>query len=166
LTLQFIMSTRSLARLDQAAVRAAGQRPRSDQAGRADSAPSRYATFASADRARGMLRQVLRLKQWVAITSRPDDLHPMGEGCVGQAIRLRISAGPSLREFLAAYDSDRRFILSIIAPCPQCAALVPTVRIGSLADYGDWLNGVPNLTESPHYRTSPAHRDHCRLPRE
>ncbi|MER7690558.1 hypothetical protein [Streptomyces sp. NPDC097610] len=113
-----------------------------------------------------MLRQVLRLKRWVAITSRADDLHLLGEGSIGQAVRLRISEGPDPREFLAAYDSDRRFTLSIIAPCPQCAAPVPTVRIGSMADYGDWLNSAPNLAESPHYRTSPAHRGDCPLPRK
>ncbi|WP_330351873.1 hypothetical protein [Streptomyces sp. NBC_00582] len=164
--MQFIMSTRSLARLDQAAIRAASQRSRSGQAGHAGSGSSLYATFATAERARSMLRQVLRLKQWVAVTSRADDLHHLGEGSIGQAVRLRISEGSDPREFLAAYDSDRCFTLSVIAPCPQCAAPVPTVRIGSLADYGDWLNNAPNLAESPHYRTSPAHRDGCPISRE
>ncbi|MGW1496068.1 hypothetical protein [Streptomyces sp. NPDC002402] len=164
--MQFIMSARSLARLDQAAIRAARQRSTGGQAGHPGSGLSPYATFATADRARSMLRHVLRLKQWVAVTSRSDDLHLLGEGSIGQAVRLRISEAPDPREFLAAYDSDRRFTLSIIAPCPQCSAHVPTACIGSLADYGDWLNNAPNLTESRHYRTSPAHRDGCPLPRE
>ncbi|MCX4682297.1 hypothetical protein OG413_44760 [Streptomyces sp. NBC_01433] len=161
------MRTRSLAQLDQAALRAAGQRAESGAAGcvgAATTAP--YAVFATTDCARRMLRRVLCLKRWVAISCQADEVHPVAEGAVGQALRLRISGGDSPREFLAAYDEDRRFALSPIAPCPHCAAQVPTVCVTSLADYGDWLHSTRELAEFPLYRTSPAHRDDCPIPHQ
>ncbi|MFZ3491623.1 hypothetical protein ACODT5_00015 [Streptomyces sp. 5.8] len=164
--MRFIMSARGLGRLDQAAIRAARER---EASGRADSVgnwASPYAEFATADRARSMLRRVLKLQRWVAVTSRADSLHRMDEDSVARAIRLRISEGPDPREFLAAYDIDRRFTLSAIGPCPRCRAAVPTMHIRTLADYGDWLTNAPNLIESPRYRTSPAHRDGCSILRE
>ncbi|MFJ8752281.1 hypothetical protein ACIREO_23540 [Streptomyces sp. NPDC102441] len=164
----FIMGTRSLTQLDQAARRAAGQRVEGRHAGsHARAVPTTpYATFATTDRARRMLRRVLGLRRWVAIASEADQLHFLAEGAIGQAIRLRISDGESRREFLAAYDRDQRFTLSLIAPCSHCAADVPTVCVHSLADYGAWLNNARDLAESPHYRTSLAHRGDCPVPHQ
>ncbi|MGW1616032.1 hypothetical protein ACWCQZ_42605 [Streptomyces sp. NPDC002285] len=159
-----MLSTRALARLDAAALRAAGARAADDRPARAAEPP--YAVFVTASYARNRLRRVLRLKQWVAVTSQADELHPLIDGAVSRAIRLRIPAMISPREFLAAYDSARRFTLSPIAPCPQCGERVPVVCINSLADYGDWLRGAQDLAESPLFRTSPAHRGDCTLPRQ
>ncbi|MFC8438083.1 hypothetical protein ACFUJT_07780 [Streptomyces griseoincarnatus] len=162
----FMMSTRALARLDHAALRAAGQRSAEGRPSRIGGTTAPYAVFATASYARTMLRHVLRLRQWVTVISQADDLHPLIEGAVSPAIRLQIPAGTVSREFLAAYDSTRQFALSPIAPCPQCGARVPTVCINNLADYGDWLRGAQSLAESPFYRTSPAHHDDCPLPRQ
>lgn len=162
----FMMSTRALARLDQAALRAAGQRSTEGRPSQIGGAAAPYAVFATAGYARTRLRHVLRLRQWVTVISQADDLHPLIEGALSPAIRLQIPAGAVSREFLAAYDSTRRFALSPIAPCPQCGAHVPTVCINNLADYGDWLRGAQDLAESPFYRTSPAHHGDCPLPRQ
>ncbi|MEU2354517.1 hypothetical protein ABZ599_16370 [Streptomyces misionensis] len=160
----FMMSTRALARLDQAALRAAGQRSKEGRPSRSGGAAAPHAVFATAAYARTMLRHVLHLRQWVTVISQADDLHPLIEGAVSPAIRLQIPAGTVSRDFLAAYDSARRLTLSPIAPCPQCGAHVPRVCINNLADYGDWLRGAQDLAESPLYRTSPAHHGDCPLP--
>ncbi|MFJ6438214.1 hypothetical protein [Streptomyces sp. NPDC091416] len=159
-----ILSARASARLDHAALRAAGQRRREDGAHRSSSAMAPFAVFATAGYARTRLRRVLRLRQWVPVISSPDDLHRLIEGSLSPAIRLLIPSAAEPREFLAAYDSARHFTLSPIGPCPRCAASVPTMCINDLADYGDWLGGAQDLAESPHYRTSPAHHRDCPLP--
>lgn len=161
----FMMSTRALARLDHAALRAADQRSAEGRPSRIGGAAAPYAVFATVGYARTRLRHVLRLRRWVPVISQADDLHPLIEGALSPAIRLRIPAESVSREFLAAYDSARRFALSPIAPCPQCGAHVPTVCIDNLADYGDWLRGAQGLAKSPFYRTSPAHHGDCPLPR-
>jgi hypothetical protein len=165
LPMPFMMSTRALARIDHAALRAAGRRSAEGRPSPISGTAAPYAVFATAGYARTRLRHVLRLRQWVTVISQADDLHLLIEGALSPAIRLQIPAGTVSREFLAAYDSTRRFTLSPIAPCPQCGAHVPTVCINSLADYGDWLRGAQGLVESPLYRTSSAHHSDCPLPR-
>ncbi|ATM24735.1 hypothetical protein SMD44_p10236 (plasmid) [Streptomyces alboflavus] len=162
----FIMSARSLTRLDQAALRAAQRLEdgHPDCATAGTTPPT--ASFATAESARRMLRRTLRLKPWVAIASRSDEAHPLADDAIGRAFRLRLSSGAAAREFLAAYDGNRRLALSIIGACPQCGAQVPTVYIKSLADYGNWLRLGPSLGESAHFRTSPAHQGGCPIPHQ
>ncbi|MBC7267457.1 hypothetical protein ACF09G_32080 [Streptomyces albogriseolus] len=109
-----------------------------------------------------ILRHRLRLPGDVRLSTYEDLNHPLFPGAQHfRATRTQLSQGRRAYFFIGTYESPWRLAFSLIAPCPDCAAPVPSVLINSQADFGDWLIGRDGTSEVPLFRTSPVHRRDC-----
>ena len=70
-------------------------------------------------------------------------------------------------QFIAGPRSDRTSVLLLLRPCPECAELVPTYRIATLADLGQIIlaeraDPPPLLSpDAREFTTDPAHQRGC-----
>lgn len=121
-------------------------------------APSEHAGVEAA------LRHRLRLPGDVRLGIYEDLNHPLFPGAQHfRAVRIQLSHGRRAYFFIGTYETPGRLTFSLIAPCPDCGAPVPSVTINSQADFGDWLMDRDGITEAPSFRTSPVHRRDCSL---
>lgn len=75
--------------------------------------------------------------------------------------------GGAQYQFIAGTRSDQPSVLLLLRPCPECAQLVPTYRIATLADLGQIIlaeraDPPPLLTpDAREFTTDPAHQRGC-----
>jgi hypothetical protein len=111
-----------------------------------------------------ILRHRLHLPTDVRLGTYEDLNHPLFPRAQHfRATRIQLSQGRRAYFFIGTYETPGRLTFSLIAPCPDCGAPVPSVTINSQADFGDWLIGREGTTEAPSFRTSPVHRRDCSL---
>lgn len=148
--------------LESAARRAAAERARTGQEQDLGPKPSLHHAPSEADVVAAVLRHRLGLTPDTSIGAYDDLNHALLPGTHLKALRLQVSNGARRRYiFLASYDADAALVFSLIGRCTQCAGPVPTIRIDSQADFGDWLLDSRDQRESPLFSTSPVHRSGC-----
>lgn len=127
--------------------------------------PSILAAASERDGVAEVLRHRLRLSPGIRLGVYEDAVHPLFDGAVAfRATRIQLSFGRRSHIFLGTYDDARTLTFSLVAPCPACSSRVPTARVDSLADFGDWLlGGLRCATESALFSASPAHQKGCAL---
>ncbi|WP_086809546.1 hypothetical protein [Streptomyces reticuliscabiei] len=111
-----------------------------------------------------VLRHRLRLPGDIRLGTYEDLNHALFPGAqLFRATRIQLSQGRRAYFFIGTYEAPWRLTFSLIAPCPDCGAPVPSVTINTQADFGDWLMDRDGITEAPSFRTSPVHRLDCSI---
>ncbi|MGW4894590.1 hypothetical protein ACWEQL_20290 [Kitasatospora sp. NPDC004240] len=126
--------------------------------------PSILAATSEREGMAAVLRHRLQLPAGLRLGVYEDINHPLFPGAaLSRAARVQLSFGRRGHIFLGTYQ-DARLTFSLVAPCRACSSRVPSARVDSLADFGDWLlGGMDRAIESALFRTSPVHRSSCPL---
>ncbi|MBV9025222.1 MAG: hypothetical protein JO362_15845 [Streptomycetaceae bacterium] len=156
----------TLEAIEEAARQATARRAKGLNTGPTTPEPSILAATSEREGVAELLRHRLQLPPKVRLGVYEDSNHPLFPGArLYRAARIQLSYGQRSHLFIGAYEPAARLTFSLIAPCRACSSPVPSARIDSLADFGDWLlGGLDRAAEAPQFRTSPIHRRNCPIP--